>query len=370
MIPGLLGRMRLLWGRTSGRLTAPSRSRVRSARAALVVGVLLTLAATVGMTAAVETAKPEWRDPEFGHRLTRLQQVRRESPDRPLVLILGTSRTQNAICPAAMFPDEAAAPRAFNFGQSASPALKVLLTLLRVLDAGIQPSAVVVEVLPVWLAADGPAEQQFKDLEPRLSAADLRHLASYCENPETLRRRWLAARVAPWHAQRVVLMSHWLPRWLSWRERVDPQWHAMDPDGFVPFPFDPPTPAFRADATARALREYERAFDGFRMGGMSVRALCDLVSRCRAAGIPVAFAIPPVSPMFRGWFRPEVWASGESRVRELSRELGVPLFPAFNGLGESQFADGHHLLPGAAKQYSRWLADTHLKPWLTRELAP
>jgi hypothetical protein len=329
--------------------------------------LLLALAAMVGMTTAVETAKPEWRDPEFGHRLARLRQARRESPDRPLVLMLGTSRTQYAICPAAMFPDEAGSPRAFNFGQSASPALKVLLTLLRVLDAGIRPSAVVVEVLPVWLAADGPAEQQFRDVEPRLSAADLRHLARYCEDPGALRGRWAAARVAPWHAQRAVLMSHWLPRWLSWRERVDPQWHAMDPDGFVPFPFDPPAPAFRAEATAHARREYGRAFDGFRAGETSLRALRDLVGRCRAEGIPVAFAVPPVSPMFRGWFRSGVWAGGESRVRELSRELGVALFPAFDGLAESQFADGHHLLPGAARRYSRWLADTHLRPWLARE---
>src|SRR5262249_24528892 len=159
---------------------------------------------------------------------------------------LGTSRTQNGICPAAMgFPDEPGVPRMFNFGQSASPMLKVLLTLLRVLDAGIRPAAVVVEVLPVWLSPDGPAGDQLRDAVPRLSAGDVRHLAPYCANPEALQARWFAARVAPWHAQRVVLMSHWLPRWLSWRERVDPQWDGMEPDGFIPFPQGFATPTFR-----------------------------------------------------------------------------------------------------------------------------
>ena len=39
----------------------------------------------------------------------------------------------------------------------------------------------------------------------------------------------------------------------------------------------------------------------------------------------------------------------------------------FDGLGESDFVDGHHMLQPAAARYSRWLADTHLNPWLVRE---
>ncbi len=365
MTPGLLARVRFSRALSPGRSAA--QSRVRSARTALAVGFFLTLAATVGMTSAVETVKPEWRDPEFGHRLTRLQQARRESPDRPLVLVLGSSRAQNAFHPAAMgFLDAPESPRAFNFGQSAATALKVLLTLARVMDAGIRPSAVVIEVLPVWLAADGPAEDQFQLYVPRLSAADLRRLAPYCTNPELLRTRWLAARVAPWYTQRVVLMSHWFPRWLAWSARADGQWETMDPDGFVPFPFADPSAEFRSMATARARREYRGAFDGFRVGGMSARALRDTVARCRAEGIPVAFAIPPVSSMFRGWFRPAVWAGGDAIVRDLAREMGVEVFPAPN-FPDADFADGHHLLPGGAQRYSRWLADTHLKHWLVRQ---
>jgi hypothetical protein len=371
VIPGLLKRVRLFRARPS-RAAAPGRSRARTrGRAELACGLLAALAATVGMSAAVETVRPEWRDPEFGHRLRRLEQVRRESPGRPLVLVLGTSRTQNAIHPAAMgFADEPGSPRAFNFGQSASPALKVLLTLERVLDAGVRPSAVVVEALPVWLVADGPAEKQFAETVTRLSAADLRHLASYCDDPAALRAKWLAARVAPWHEQRVVLMSHWLARWLPGRERLDFQWNATDADGFTPFPYEEPRPDIREAATEHARREYAGAFEWFRPGAVSVRALRDLVARCRAEGIPVAFAVPPVSPAFRGWFRPDVWAAADAELRSLARELGVELFPAFDGFAEEDFADGHHLLRGGAERYSRWLADTHLKPWLARQGVP
>lgn len=367
LLPPLLRRNRRTPGLPLPRVTlCRGQSRRRSARLSLLGGLLATLAATVGLSAAVETVQPQWRDPEFGHRLRLLKQAAAKAPNRPLVLVLGTSRVQHAVNPAAMgFADEPGSPWAFNFGQSASPPLKVLLTLLRLLDAEVRPAAVVVEVLPVWLATNGPAEEQFAGKAARLSAADLDHLAPYCHDPESLRRPWRAARMNPWYAQRFVLMSHWLPRWVPWAVRVDFQWDTLAADGFIPFPHANPSPELRATATDHARREYSQAFASFRPGEASVRALRDLVARCRAEGVPVAFAVPPVSPVFRAWFRPRAWAAADACLHDLARELGVPVFtpPDFP---DEAFVDGHHMLPAAAARYSRWLAEAHLKPWLVR----
>jgi len=97
-----------------------------------------------------------------------------------------------------------------------------------------------------------------------------------------------------------------------------------------------------------------------------MRPLRDLVARCRAEAIPIAFVEPPVSPTFRGWFGPGVWVSGSERFRAFARALGVEQFPPFEGLAEADFIDGHHMLGPGAERYSRWLADTHLKPWLAQ----
>ncbi len=365
MRPGLIARVRLparaRWSRSR------ASSRRSSARAGTLCGIAFAVAAMLGMSGALETVKPEWRDPQFGHRLIRLRQQQSRGPDRPLVLALGTSRTQNAIDPSAMgFPDEPRSPLVFNFGQSGSSPLKVLLTLLRLLDEGIRPGAVIVEVLPVWLAADGPAERIFQDKEARLSAGDLRRLAPYCTERAALERKWLAARLAPWSTQRVVLMSHWMPRWLKWGERIDPQWDGMEADGFVPYPDQFASSEFRAIATAHARREHAGTFAGHAFGKSSMRALRDLIERCRDEQIPVLFVEPPVSPMFRGWFRPGVWEFGEERLRAFAGELGVDLVSPYSGLEESDYIDGHHMLRCGAEKYSRWLADTHLKPWLAR----
>lgn len=363
MIPVLLAKVRLSWGPDRARPKAGSRN--RSARAGVLAGVVFGLAAMLGMSTALETVKPEWRDPEYGHRLILLRRHQCESPDRPLVLAFGTSRTQNAIAPSAMgFPAEPGSPLVFNFGQSGSPPLKILLTLLRLLDDGIRPGAVIVEVLPVWLAADGPAERMLRDGEPRLSSGDLRRLAPYCTDRVALERKWLTARLAPWSAQRVVLMSHWLPRWLKWGERIDPQWEGMQADGFVPYPDQFASPAFRELATAHAKREHAAVSAGHAFGESSLRALRDLVKRCHDERIPVLFVEPPVSPMFRGWFRPGVWESGKERLRAFAGELGVELVSPFAGLEESDYIDGHHMLRSGAEKYSRWLADTHLRTWL------
>ena len=40
--------------------------------------------------------------------------------------------------------------------------------------------------------------------------------------------------------------------------------------------------------------------------------------------------------------------------------------PPVNGLEESDFIDGHHLLREGAATYSLRLAERHLKPWLER----
>ncbi|VTU00390.1 Uncharacterized protein OS=Singulisphaera acidiphila (strain ATCC BAA-1392 / DSM 18658 / VKM B-2454 / MOB10) GN=Sinac_5817 PE=4 SV=1 [Gemmataceae bacterium] len=341
------------WARPAARRPRAT-DRRRSARASLLCGAVAFVAASAGLAVALETVRPEWRDPEFGHRVKRLARV-----NEPVVLVVGTSRTQNAIAPAAM----GGGTRAFNFGQSASTPLKHLLALRRVLDAGTPPAAVVVELFPPGLAVNGPADGEFRDRVARLSAGDFRHLAPYLTAPGDLRGDWLRARAAPWLAQRQVLMSHWAPNWQPWDRRIDFQWDTLDPHGFQPIAGV--SPEHRERAWARARREYRDAVIGFHPGAESSRAVRDLVAVCRERSVPVAFFVPPISPAFRESFAPGVLGAAEAHLLKLAGELGVPVFPAPRDTTEDEFMDGHHMLRHGAERYSRWLADTHLTPWLT-----
>jgi len=362
--PGLLAKWRLATrGAAAPRRTARGRDRRHAARSALAVGLIAVVAASLGLAVSVETVLPEWRDPEFGHRLRLLRDSDERSPGRPLVVVLGTSRTQNGLCPsAAGFADEPGSPRVFNFGQSASPPLKHYLTLCRLRDAGVRPAAVVVELLPASLMASGPAEEQLAVQAPRLSAADLDHLAPFAADAAALRSAWLRSRANPWYVQRQLLMNHWLPRWQPWPSRFEFQWTSLDADGFQPI--TEVGAESRARATAHARREYAGAFAHFAPAAASVRAVRHLVAQCREDGIPVAFAVPPVSPAFRSAYAPGVFSEGEAHLSALARRLDVPLFPAPRDMTEDDFLDGHHVYRHGAERYSRWLADNHLRPWL------
>lgn len=314
----------------------------------------------IGLGVALETGQPEWRDPEYGHRLKQLQGLRAAHPGRPLVVAVGSSRTQMGLRPAAMgFPDEPGSPLVYNFGQAGAGPLRHHLTLLRLLDAGVKPDYLLVELFPAALAADGPAEVQLADHLPRLGSADLDHLAPYCDDPAALRRAWAANRVTPWYTYRRSLLSHGWPRLLPPGQQLDYQWAMLDPFGFTAYPRET-TPADRAAALARTQEEYAGRLADFRIGAASDRLVRDLVARCRAEGIPVALYLMPESPEFRTWYA----ADARAAVAAYLPTLGVPVFDAAGGFAEDEFADGHHLLPAGAARFSRRLADAHLRGWV------
>jgi hypothetical protein len=361
--PGPL--LRVLFPTAPHRPPAAKPLRARRARAALACGLLVVAAAQVGLSVAVETVRPEWRDPEYGHRLLKLEALRAAHPGRPLVLALGSSRTQMALSPADMgFAGAPGAPLVYNFGQAGAGPVHMLLTFDRLRDAGVKPAFVLLEFFPAALTTDGPAEQVFKTWGPRLGVGDLRRLAPYCADPTALRREWAANRVAPWYALRLTLMSHWQPGWLPWFHQRGFLWEQLDAHGCSPFPYQPVHPDARAAWVAQARDQYGPALGNYRIGTSSDRALRELVGRCRAAGVPVALYITPEGPAFRSWYAPQTRQTLDAYLAALRTDLAVPVFDATAGFVEEDFADGHHLLKGSAARFSRTLAAEYLRGWV------
>jgi hypothetical protein len=317
------------------------------------------------MAVAVETAKPEWRDPEYGHRLKQLRQLRQDHPGRPLVLALGSSRTQMGLSPSHMgFPDEPGSPAIYNFGQAGAGPLQLLLTFRRLLDDGVRPNFLLVELFPAALVADGPAEEQIKPWADRLSAGDVRRLEPYCADPAALRRSWAESRAASWYTLRLTLMSHWLPRWLPWQHRQNFLWEQLDSRGWMPYVFEAVPAEERTKGIEKVRGQYLAALRSYRVGAASDRALREIVARCRVACIPVAFYLMPEGPAFRSWYTPDTLAAVQAYQGTLTHELGVPVFDAAAGFAEGDFADGHHLLRHGAARFSRTFAEEHLRPWM------
>jgi hypothetical protein len=322
-----------------------------TARAAVGYGAVAVLGAVVGLAAAVETTNPEWRDPEFGHRLKQLHALRAAHPGRPLVVAVGSSRTQMGVSPAAMdFADEPGSPLVYNFGQAGAGPLRMHLTVERLVAAGLTPDVLLVEVFPAALAADGPPESQLREMVTRLSWADVRRQEPFAADRWELRRRWAGERLRSWHGLRLVLMSHWQPNWLPWQHRLTFQWDQMDPFGCTPYPLADVSEAERARGIARVREEYAGLMADYRIGAMSDRVFRDLLDRCRERGVRVVLYRAPEGPSFRALAAP-----AEPRVKEYLAGLGLPVVEPDGDYAEADFADGHHLLPTAAARFSRQL---------------
>lgn len=343
--------------------------RGRSARRSLIFGVLAFGLLTIALETAAETVKPEWRDPEYGQRLRQINRWQHQRPDRPLVLIAGSSRTQNGLSPGAMdFPDQSGSPLVYNFGYRGAHPLGMWFQVSRLLDDGVKPRVVLVQLASTELRHWGSAEELYyrgQQWGPRFSAPDAKRLAPYSDNSRVFKKDLAKARRNPWASRREALVSDLLPAWQPSELRVlHASWESMDRYGFGPL-----SPEMVAPASNRAEDWKRHAVTlGDPLGETSKRAMRDLLARLRGEGIAIALFWTPESPDFRKLYRPGARERGEDFARELAHDFAAPIFPAPEHLTNDDFADGYHLLPAGAAKYSQWLAETHLKPWLAEVL--
>lgn len=327
----------------------------RNRRAGRAVGVALAvfIVGQLALDLALESVRPEWRDPEFGWRIKAVQRLHNESRERPLILVLGSSRTQMGFSPLDLgLSSDEHSPLVYNFGQAGSGPIQMLLNLRRVLDAGVKPNAVLVEILPATLTYHGTSETFYHSTVARLNIADLHRLNDYCASPSQLTRRWLETRILPWHSLRFLLLSHWQPTLLPWQRRMDFQWRLMDSRGWARFPFETVDADYRAAQTDRAREEYEQNLRDFKVSEISDRILRDLVADCRRERIAVSFFLMPEASAFRSWMTDASRVELKTYLERLSKDLNVPIFDASGWLPDEAFADGHHLLAPAAKRFS------------------
>src|SRR5260370_32822444 len=118
-----------------------SRAAVLHALAAFVLLQLVT-------TLVTERWQPRFRDPEYGRRLNYLRQQVREHPDRPLAIVMGSSRVGAAVRPEVLLSSSSPASRAaivFNYCMGGSGPVMQLCLAQRLLEDGVHPDLVCVE---------------------------------------------------------------------------------------------------------------------------------------------------------------------------------------------------------------------------------
>ena len=265
-------------------------------------------------------------------------------------------------------PDGPDDPLVYNFGYRSGQPVWTWLNLMRLLDSGIKPDFVLVHIALAEGGIPYAADQQFAAWSGRLAYTDILRLQPYTKDAARFPTRWAAARLTAWSHLAEGIRSDTLPDWQPNSARRWYSWESMDCYGFVPYQSESVTSSRREKLLLAALQAHSRSVAGRPVSPITRCVHRDLVTRCTAEGIVVAFAWTPESSRYRGAYGPAGQESIDEYTRFITDELKVRVFPSPTHLEETDFVDGYHLLPSGAKKYSRWLAETHLKPWLAKRV--
>jgi hypothetical protein len=318
-------------------------------RAALAWGLAAFTVFQLTLAVLVEGRHPEFRDPEYGHKLARLRAHVATEPGRPLLIVLGSSRAALGFRPDALPADM---PAVFNLALAGAGPVTELLCLYRLLDEGLRPAGVIVEVMPPLLHQEKPWAEAGRIPVERLSRRDVVRLQRHAPHPGQLRRAWLTARLTPWFSHRFGLLSCYAPRWLAWDVRQD-RWRQLDRAGWMPYP----RTAVSAEEVRRAANyarlEYAPCFQRFHITANADRALRELLVVCRRKGIGVWLLTMPESSAFRGWYPPSASPAVTVYLKGLSQEYGAEWIDARSWMTDEDFVDGHHLLASGATAFTK-----------------
>lgn len=350
-------------GRPGGRALRRSRG-----RAALASAVACFMLGQLVLVLAIDYADVELRDPFWGRKLALLRQRLAQEPDRPLLLVLGTSRTALGLKPAfAPLPSMAdARPVVFNFGMIGAGPIQELLVLRRLLAEGIRPERILIEIHPLLLHEDAGFGELTALPAARLGWRDLRVLGDYVYDWRQLYRGWWYARLTVCWSQRLNIQMRWLPHWLDPKCQFDHRaLRRLDDDGWTASELSAVTPQMYEQLARTAVGTYEPAFADFRITERPSRAIDEMLRLCHRERIEAALFLMPEASQFRAGYSESARRQIDAYLAAVSQRHGVPLFDLTHACSDASFVDSHHMLPKGAERFSRLFARDVLRPLLT-----
>ena len=349
-------------------LTQFFRARRRAPRAVL-WGFAIFAASQLGLGLAADLY-PRIRDPLYGDKKVKLARRLPSTGERPsTVVMLGSSRTGLAFHGCRVeerLAVELGRPAvAFNMGVPASGPVTHLVYLNRLIDDGIVPDFVVVEVLPSMIAIgkDSPLEQNWFYAD-RLKYGERDTVIRNGFSAAKVNDRWWKSTLIPAYTLRFQLLTRIAPSWIPWQYRFD--WsRGTDECGWGKSVNQTPTDQVRAAGFERSRAEYAPILYDLHPGGPAIGALKELVGVCTNRGIPVRLVLLPESSDFRAFCSPAVNERLARFLAEFTAEQGIlPVVDARAWLDDSMFWDGHHMLENGAEKFSDRLTSEAIVPGL------
>ncbi len=312
----------------------------------------------LGLCLFLELRHPEIYDPEYRDRLIVLRQRTREEPDRPLLLVVGSSRITTDFRPETLPPlrtPEGDRPLPFNFSHTGAGPLLNLMEVRRLLRLGFHPRWLVLEVVPSLLNVSG------QSTAAGLAAASDLPLLFQHANPWKVAGSFLWERLRTCVSHRDACCRCCAP----WLLPQIPEWDVIPLDalgGTTKCLDTAPDAAEVCRRTEVVRRQYAPGLQEFHINPTPDRTLRELLKVCRDEKIELVLLLTPESSEFRSWYPPAARAEVEHYCAWLSQEYDVPLIDARDWLPDEAFTDGHHATPEGAILFTQRLGQRVLQP--------
>ncbi|HJU28669.1 MAG TPA: hypothetical protein VJ718_05840 [Candidatus Binataceae bacterium] len=322
---------------------------------------LWCLAWYVAIQLPILLIKDRWQTIGPAHEARKWPALRKlavHNTERPLVLMLGSSRTCWAFQagPLNGLPGPDGQPlRVYNFGIPATGPIHELLYLRDMLAQGIRPRLLLVEFLPPLLCAHqrgALSEENMKGFA-HVSARDFMRLLPYMSRPGRRGREWVEARIAPSFAFRRQIQCEIV----DWALGISPHpfsseidaggWHILSPE---PLPDEE-----RTRRVQMAHEGFLPSLSNYHLSDVAAGALRDLFELCRREQIPTALVLMPESSEFRSWYSAEARSASRGLLEELSRAYDAPIIDAEKWIADEDFEDGQHVLLRGANVFTHHL---------------
>ena len=343
-----------------------TRPTAQSAKVALFSGLLFFVGVQLALNVFIERRHPEFYDFEYSARLRRVRDRQAESPSRPLLGVMGSSRTEMGFRPEEvtnLSTSTAGSPLPFNLGHIGGGAIEELMLYKRYRRDGVRPAWLVLEIMPLFLSGNvSTFATEF------MTARDMPVLYRHIE-PHKLYPRFAWPRLVPLHQNRLEIMRRIVPD-----GALAPQ---QDLEAIPLGPLGGDQGWFVKDSVAP--EEYRRRLEGtrsyalFKLGRYAVNqrathAYDELLTECRRDGIPVLLVLMPEGEQLRSLYPPEAMARLDAWCGDLSRRHDVPIVDARRWLPEEDFMDSSHVLRRGATVFTRRFSEEALLPFVEGRL--
>lgn len=316
----------------------------------------------IGLGVGVERFWPAVRDPEFADLEWITRQRHAEAPERPMVLFLGSSRTRSGLRAELLNrPGDPRAPLVMNSAVNGSGPMMQAVVLRRMLRAGMRPTLVVVEIIPMSVSMRDGATYEENMPVSRLTATEAARLRRYLERPVRVYARWLRARAFPIDRNGAELREALALDVPTAGQRGFGV--GSDRYGWGGSPGDP-APHDVARLTAQIIDSYRPALYQPAVAPGALQAYRDLVNFARSRDIEVLFVMPPESSALRE-VSPGPTECHARALRGVAQEMGVPVIDARTWIDDAGFWDGSHVTQRGADQYTERFDREVLTPLLS-----